>query len=88
MTAHGSRAGCAITLLMLGATKETVMEHCRWASARVCGHYAKLERVRRLDSSARLLQSGVSSSSGVSDADSAACLYELLNAGLAQSPAI
>ena len=64
------------------------MEHCRWATAQVCGHYAKLERVRRLDSSARLLQSGVSLSSGVSGADSAACLYELLNAGLGQSPAI
>ena len=87
-TAHGSRAGCAITLLMLGASRESVMEHCRWASAQVCRHYAKLERVRRLDSSARLLQSGVSSASGVSDADSAACLYELLDSGYLQAPAI
>ena len=52
LSAHGARAGCAITLLMLGASKESVMEHCRWATAEVCRHYTKLERVRRLDSSA------------------------------------
>ena len=88
LTAHGSRAGCAITLLMLGATQEAVMEHCRWATAQVCRHYTKLERVRRLDSSAQLLQSGVSSADGESQADSAARLYELLNSGLMQTPAI
>ena len=88
LSAHGSRAGCAITLLMLGASRESVMEHCRWATAEVCRHYTKLERVRRLDSSARVLQSGVSVSGGVSDADSAAHLYELLNSGLLQAPAI
>lgn len=87
LTAHGARAGCAITLLMLGASKEVVMEHCRWATAQVCRHYAKLERVRRLDSSARLLQSGVSASGGVPEADSAAYLYELLNSGFGQTPA-
>ena len=87
-TAHGSRAGCAITLLMLGATKESVMEHCRWATEQVCRHYTKLERVRRLDTSARLLQDAVASSGGVSDADSAAFLYTILDSGLTQSPAI
>ena len=64
------------------------MEHCRWASAEVCRHYTKLERVRRLDSSARVLQSGVRSVDGVSLSDSAAFLYELLNSGFSQSPAI
>ena len=38
----------------------------------------KVERVRRLDLSARILQVGVSVSEGVSDCDSAAHLYELL----------
>ena len=74
MSAHGSRAGCAITLLMLGASKDAVMEHCRWATEEVYRHYTKLEKVRRLDASARLLQSGVSVCQGVSDADSAAHL--------------
>ena len=74
---------------MLGASHQTVMEHCRWATARVCSHYTKLDKIRRLDSSARLLQQGVSAGSDVpSDADSAAILYELLNSGLSQSPAI
>ena len=88
VTSHSSRAGCAITLLMLGATKESVMEHCRWASAQICTHYTKLEKVRRLDSSARILQSGVLSNDGVSEADSAAYLYELLDAGSSQTLAI
>ena len=88
LTAHGARAGCAITLLMLGATNETVMEHCRWATAAVARHYTKLERVRRLDSSARVLQSGVASRDGVSESDSAAFLYELLDSGCSQTPAV
>ena len=73
---------------MLGASKEAVMEHCRWASAEVCRHYTKLERVRRLDSSARVLQSGVIMSKGVSETDSAAYLYELLNSGFTQTSAL
>ena len=88
LTAHGARSGCAITLLMLGASVESVQEHCKWASAEICRHYTKLERVRRLDSSARLLQTGVSVEGGVSDADSAAVLYELLNSGFAQEAAV
>ena len=88
LTAHGSRAGCAITLEMLGASSEAVREHCKWATAEVYRHYSKLERVRRLDSSSRLLRSGVSVRGGVSDADSAAHLYELLNSGLAQESAV
>ena len=88
LTAHGARAGCAITLLMLGATNETVMEHCRWATATVARHYTKLERVRRLDASARVLQSGVAGRDGVSDSDSAAILYELLDSGCSQTPAV
>ena len=74
---------------MLGASHQTVMEHCRWATARVCSHYMKLDKIRRLDSSARLLQQGVVAAANFpSDADSAAMLYELLNAGLSQSPAL
>ena len=88
LTAHGARAGCAITLLMLGASSETVMEHCRWATAQVARHYSKIERVRRLDSSARILQSAVVLAEGVSDSDSAACLYDLLDSGFSQIAAI
>lgn len=88
LSSHGSRSGVAITLLMLGATKEAVMEHCRWATEQVCRHYTKLERVRRLDASAGLLRAGVPSVDGVSASDSAAALYEHLNAGYSQTPAL
>ena len=87
LTAHGSRAGCAITLLMLGASPEYVKDHCRWPADRVFKHYTQLDRVRRLDESARVLQSAVRLSDGVSDADSAAYLYQLLN-DCNQAPAI
>ena len=72
---------------MLGATAESVKEHCRWATDKVFKHYTQLDRVRRLDESARVLQSAVRVSDGVSDADSAAHLYTLLNE-CSQSPAI
>ena len=88
VTAHGARAGCAITLLMLGASRDSVMEHCRWATERVCLHYTRLEQVKRLDVSAGLLRDGVAVSGGVSGADSAAVLYEILDSGVGQSPAI
>ena len=87
-TAHGARAGCAVTLLMLGASRDSVMEHCRWATERVCLHYTRLEKVKRLETSAGLLREGVSAAGGVSDADSAATLYSILNSGVGQSPAI
>ena len=87
LTAHGSRAGCAITLLMLGASPDSVKDHCRWATDKVFRHYTQLDRVRRLDQSARVLQSAVRLSDGVSDADSAAHLYVLLNE-CHQAPAI
>ena len=88
LTAHGSRAGAAITLLLLGASRERTMEHCHWASVEVFRHYPRLERVRRLDSSARVLQSGVAVAGGVSESDSAAHLCVLLNAGFLQTPAL
>ena len=87
LTAHGSHAGCAITLLMLGASPESVKDHCRWATDRVFKHYTQLDRVRRLDESARVLRFAVRLSDGVSDADSAAHLCQLLNE-CNQAPAI
>ena len=88
LTAHGSRGGCAITLSMLGASPEAVKEHCRWATDEVLRHYTRIERVRKLDVSAHVLQKAVAVCDGVSEADSAAYLYELLNSGLTQEPAI
>lgn len=58
-TAHGSRAGCAVTLLLLGASPDEVKGHCRWASDRVFRHYTDLHRVQSLSGSAALLRDGV-----------------------------
>lgn len=87
-TAHGSRAGCAITLLLLGATSDDVKGHCRWASDRVFKHYTDLHRVSRLTGSAALLRDGVTTdSTGASLADDAAAFYASLDSGIGQSRA-
>ena len=87
VSAHGARAGCATTLLLLGASKEEVMDHCRWASDRVCKQYHQLERVTRVHGSALRLKEGVLES-GDNSADAAAAFYESLNNGEHKSPAL
>jgi hypothetical protein len=87
-TAHGSRAGCAITLLLLGTSPDDVKGHCRWASDRVFKHYTNVHRVSRLSGSAALLRDGITTdSSGASLADDAAVFYTSLNSGHDQSRA-
>ena len=87
LTAHGFRAGCAITLLLLDCSPEDVKTHCRWASDRVFSHYTKLGKVSQLETSAAALRQGVSSEGGQSAADAKAEFYSLLNSGQQQSPA-
>lgn len=88
LTAHGARAGCAITLRLLGASSAEVMAHCRWASDRVFRHYTKLEKVASLSGTARLLRDAVSLDvSGASSSDDAASFYQSLNSGVGQSRA-
>ena len=77
-TAHGFRAGCAITLL-LNCSPDEVQSHCRWASDRVFAHYTKLDKISRLEVSAVGLREGVSGSHKNLEADSAAAFYRRLN---------
>lgn len=77
-TAHGFRAGCAITLLLLDCSPEAVKSHCRWASDRVFSHYTKVEKVSRLEGTAAALRDGVSPA-GVRSADDVAEFYSALN---------
>ena len=78
VTAHGARAGCATTLLLLGASKDEVMDHCRWASERVCRQYHQLEKVTRVQGSALRLKQGFLDE-GPSSADNVASFYESLD---------
>ena len=80
VSAHGARAGCAATLLLLGASKEETMDHCRWASDRVFRKYHQLLKVSRVQNSSHRLRSGVLDADGLS-ADAAAAFYESLNNG-------
>ena len=87
VSAHGVRAGCATTLLLLGASKDEVMDHCRWASERVCKQYHQLEKVSRIQGSALRLKDGFLDDSDNS-ADSVAVFYNSLNNGEHQTPAL
>ena len=87
VSAHGARAGCAATLLLLGASNEEVMDHCRWASDRVFRRYHQLLKVSRVQSSSHRLRSGVLNADGLS-ADAAAAFYLSLNSGENQEPAL
>ena len=82
LTAHGLRAGCAITLLLLDCSPDEVKAHCRWASDRVFRHYTRLERVTGLESSANALRKGLSD-----HGEAKAAFYNALNNGSGFSPA-
>ena len=87
VSGHSLRAGCAITLLLLGASKEETMDHCRWASDRVFRRYHQILKVSRVQSSSNRLRSGVLSLDDLS-ADAAAAFYESLDSGENQEPAL
>ena len=87
VSAHGARAGCAVTLLLLGASKEETMDHCRWASDRVFRRYHQILKVSRVHDSSNILRSGVLNLDDLS-ADAAAAFYESLNNGENQEPAL
>ncbi|KAI8487250.1 hypothetical protein Bbelb_350480 [Branchiostoma belcheri] len=44
---HGSRAGCAISLHMAGASEEDVMSHVGWVTKRTASHYMKIAKVMK-----------------------------------------
>ena len=87
VSAHGARAGCAATLLLLGASKDDVMDHCRWASERVCNQYHQLQKVSRVQGSAQLLRDGIIAS-GEKSSDGVAAFYASLNDGAHQTAAL
>ena len=87
VSAHGARAGCAATLLLLGASKDEVMDHCRWASERVCKQYHQLQKVSRVQGTAKLLRDGVTAS-GDESSDGVAAFYASLNDGQHQVAAL
>ena len=87
-TAHGARAGVALTLLALDCSPEDARNHCRWASGRVFRHYTRLSNVSRLKTSAQLLRDSFTpGDSGVAPVDSAATVFDALNSGLGQARA-
>ena len=79
---HGHRAGCALTLRLLGVSKEEVMGHCRWSSERVFEHYTKVDRINRIKGSVLALKSSfVRDGAGTCKADAATAFYASMDAG-------
>ena len=49
-TPHGLRAGCSITLSLLGVPEGAILKHIGWRSASMLHHYTDLREVTRPDS--------------------------------------
>ena len=89
LRAHGGRARVAVTLRLLGATEQQIMDHCGWATSRMFKHYTEIERVSRRCSTVRMLQEAVDveDDGQASRADLAGHVYQLLNSGFKAEPA-
>ena len=59
-TPHSSRAGCSITLSLLGVHKEDISRHVGWANTRMVDFYNDLRDTLKPSSSAATLASCVS----------------------------
>ena len=59
-TPHSSRAGCSITLPLLGVHKEDISRHVGWANTRMVDSYNDLRDTLKPSSSAATLASCVS----------------------------
>ena len=66
-TPHSLRAGCSITLSLLGVPKGAILKHIGWRSASMLHHYTDLREVTRPDSPEAVLaaSSAKSVSAGV-----------------------
>lgn len=66
-TPHGLRAGCSITLSLLGVPEGAILKHIGWRSASMLHHYTDLREVTRPDSPGAVLaaSSAKSVSAGV-----------------------
>ncbi|CAH3145974.1 unnamed protein product, partial [Pocillopora meandrina] len=54
-TPHGLRAGCSITLSLLGVPEGAILKHIGWRSASMLHHYTDLREVTRPDSPGAVL---------------------------------
>ena len=59
-TPHSSRAGCSITLALLGVHKEDISRHVGWANTRMVDFYNDLRETLKPSSPAAILASCVS----------------------------
>jgi len=79
LTVHSARSGITITLLLMGASKEDVAAHCKWASDRMVQHYSRLRNVMKLSKTVKLLKEGVVSNTE-DDCDAAVAEKRFFNA--------
>ena len=60
-TPHSFRAGCSITLQLLGVSKPDVAKHLGWRSSNMVDHYNDLEKIVKPGHTAEVLSSSTSS---------------------------
>jgi len=83
-TPHSLRAGCAITLSLLGVPQKSIAQHIGWSSTNMLDHYVDLREALRPDAPAAAL---AASSTNMSMAEVLSA-YKALNDVSSFSPAV
>ena len=78
-TPHSLRAGCSITLELLGVSKSDIAKHIGWRSTSMVDHYNDLEQIVKPGHTAEVLSSTASSRASSSATQDAISSYQDVN---------
>ena len=78
-TPHSLRAGCSITLELLGVSKSDIAKHIGWRSTSMVDHYNDLEQIAKPGHTAEVLSSTASSQASSSATQDAISSYQDVN---------
>ena len=78
-TPHSLRAGCSITLELLGVSKSDIAKHIGWRSTSMVDHYNDLEQIVKPGHTAEVLSSTASSQASSSATQDAISSYQDVN---------
>ena len=78
-TPHSLRAGCSITLELLGVSKSDIAKHIGWRSTSMVDHYNDLEQIVKPGHTAEVLSSTASSRASSSATGDAISSYQDVN---------
>ena len=77
-TPHSLRAGCSITLELLGVSKSAIAKHLSWRSSNMVDHYNDLKQIVKPGHAAEILSSSASSQASSSATQDVISSYQAL----------